>query len=214
MRIDILTIFPDLCRTVLGESILKLAQEKGVVECHVHDIRDFTDDKRRTIDDRPFGGGPGMVMMPEPLSKAIEHVKTLNKGPVLYMTPAGERFVQKKARELAATSGFILLCGRYEGIDQRVIDSLVDEEISIGEYVLSGGELPALVITEAVTRLLPGALGDDESTTEESFSEALGGKKEYPQYTRPAEFRDMKVPDILLSGNHEEIKKWRLKNTR
>lgn len=213
MRIDIITLFPNMFAAPIGESIVKIAQEKGKLELHIHDLRSFAKDKRKTTDDRPFGGGPGMVMLAEPLFDAIEAVKKLNPGKVIFLTPHGERLVQAKAIHLSQSDSFILLCGHYEGIDHRVREALVDEELSIGDFVLSGGEIPAMVVIDAVARLLPGVLGDDTSTHEESFSEALEGKKEYPQYTRPAEFRGMKVPDILLSGDHEKIRQWRMEHT-
>lgn len=215
MRFDILTIFPDIFASYLGESIIKRAIEEKKIEIHVHNIREYSKDKHEKVDDTPYGGGPGMVMTPQPIYDCIQTVKKKNKGPVLYMSPRGETLTQPKATQLLETSqkeGLILLCGRYEGIDQRVIDMCVDEELSIGSYVLTGGELPAMVIVDVLTRLIPGVLGDDESSQEESFSEALKGKKEYPHYTRPEEFMGHKVPDILLSGHHAKIKEWRHDN--
>lgn len=209
MRIDLLTLFPDLLLPYFQDSILKRAVDSGSLELHVHNIRDYSTDKHKKVDDTPYGGGAGMLMTCQPLFDAIEAVKALNAGPVIYMAPQGETFTQMKAESLAESSGFILLCGRYEGIDQRVRDALVDQEISIGDYVLTGGELPALVVVDAVARLIPGVLGDEASAHMDSFSPGLNRKKEHPHYTKPAEFRGMKVPEVLLSGNHAEIEKWR-----
>lgn len=210
MRFDILTIFPDIFDSYFQESIIKRAQESGLIEIHTHNIRDYSEDKHKKVDDVPFGGGAGMLMTPQPLHAAITELKKHNKGPVIYFSPQGKNFTQSKAEKLAAKNqDVILLCGRYEGIDQRIIDSLVDEEISIGKYVLTGGELPAMILVDAVSRLIPGVLGKEESHQEDSFSAALNRKKEYPHYTRPAEFKGMKVPEVLLSGHHEKISKWR-----
>lgn len=175
----------------------------------VVNIRDHSNDKHKKTDDTPYGGGAGMVMTCQPLFDAIRAAKARNLGPVIYMSPAGKRLTQEKVEELATKPGLILLCGRYEGIDERVRENLVDEEISLGDFVLTGGELPALAITDAVARLIPGVLGADESAEEESFSEKLDRMIEYPHYTKPAEFEGMKVPDVLLSGNHAEIATWR-----
>lgn len=177
----------------------------------IYNIRDFTHDKHRTVDDRPFGGGPGMVLKPEPIFEAVEHVKETNRPweketPIILLSPQGRLFNQQIAWELAMKPGIVLICGHYEGVDERVREHLATDEISIGEYVLSGGELPAMVIIEAVTRLIPGVLGSEESTREESFSQ---GVLEYPQYTRPADYRSWTVPEVLLSGNHQEIARWR-----
>lgn len=210
MRFDILTIFPNIFDSYINTSILKRARDKKLIKIHIHDIRKFSKDKHRKVDNLPFGGGAGMVMTPQPLYDCIKHVKRLNKGPVLYLSPRGKVFTQIKAEKFSKSKkGLILLCGHYEGIDQRIIDSLVDEEISVGNYVLTGGELPALIVIDAVTRLIPDVLGRAESHQEDSFSKSLGRKKEYPHYTRPAEFKGMKVPDVLTSGNHKEINKWR-----
>jgi tRNA (guanine37-N1)-methyltransferase len=221
VRFDILTIFPNIFDSYLKESILKRALQKKAIKIVIHDIRKFSKDKHHKVDAPPYGGGPGMVMMPQPLYDCIQQVKKLNKGPVLYMSPRGKLFTQAVAKKWAKlaqkaparskkkVSGLILVCGRYEGIDQRIIDLLVDEEVSIGKYVLTGGELPAMVIIDAIIRYLPGVLGDETSHEEESFSKALKGKKEYPHYTRPAVFKGRKVPEVLLSGNHAKIKKWR-----
>lgn len=214
MQFDILTLFPNLILPYFEDSILKRAIKNGEISVRVHDIRDFSKDKHKKVDDTPYGGGAGMVMTCQPLFDAINAVKKLNKGPVIYMSPAGNRFTQIIAEKLSKKKSVILLCGRYEGIDQRVIDALVDEEISLGDFVLTGGELAACAIVDAVSRLIPGVLGADESSEEESFSKALERKKEYPHYTKPAVYEGMKVPDVLISGDHEKIKKWRMKNRK
>jgi tRNA (guanine37-N1)-methyltransferase len=207
---DIITIFPNLCKGYLKDSVIKREIVKGTIKVRFHDIRKYTKNKHGKVDDTPYGGGAGMVMTPQPLFDCIQAVKKKNTGPVIYMSPKGAIFTHKVAEKLAAKGDdLILLCGRYEGIDQRVIDLCVDKEISIGKYVLTGGELPALVILDAVTRLLPEALGNEESTEEESFSDALNGKKEYPHYTKPSVFEGLDVPEILRGGNHAEIDKWR-----
>ena len=211
MRIDILTVFPDMVSGAAGHSILKRAQDGGLLEIVIHDIREFAHDRHRSTDDAPFGGGPGMVMKPEPLFEAVEHIRGLLPAPsespfVVLMTPQGRRFDQETARELAQYPWLVLICGHYEGVDERVREHLVDDEISIGDYVVTGGELPALVVLDAVARLVPGVLGGEESAALDSFSEGL---LEYPQYTRPAEFRGWRVPDVLLSGHHGEVKSWR-----
>jgi len=208
MRIDVLTLFPEMFESPLNYSILKRAQEQGIVAVAVTNIRDFATDKYRKVDDKPYGGGPGMVMMPGPLFDCFEHVQRLapHRGRVILLTPQGQRFDQAKARELAGEDRLILIAGRYEGFDERIRVGLDAEQISIGDYVLNGGELAAMVIIDAVVRLLPGALGDEDSAKDDSFS---GGLLEYPQYTRPEVFRDMKVPDILLSGDHAKIAQWR-----
>jgi len=210
MRIDVLTLFPEMFESPLSYSILKRAQESNIVEIVLTDIRDFTTDKYKKVDDKPYGGGPGMVMMPGPVFDCFEHVEKLSpeKGPVILLTPQGQKFDQKKAVELSKEKQLILISGRYEGFDERIRIGLGAEQISIGDFVLSGGELAAMVIVDAVVRLLAGALGDEGSAGDDSFSEGL---LEYPQYTRPEVFRDMKVPDILLSGSgdHEKIARWR-----
>ena len=208
MRVDVLSIFPEMFAPVLGTSILRIAQEKGAVEFYVRDIRDYTDDKRRTTDDRPYGGGPGMVMMPGPVFKAVETVDAETQPPArrIMLSPQGERFTQRKAASLAVEPRRMLICGRYEGFDERIREGLNAEELSIGDYVLSGGEMAALVVIDAVVRLLPGVLGCAESPNDESFSNSL---LEYPQYTRPPEFRGMRVPEILLSGDHGRVAEWR-----
>lgn len=213
IRFDILTIFPQIFESYFNESIIKRAQNKELVKIVIHDIRKFSKDKHKKVDDIPFGGGAGMVMTPEPLYNAIKFVKKTNKGKVVYLSPQGKVLTQVKVEKLSSeikkTEGMILICGRYEGIDQRIIDLLVDEEISIGKYILTGGELPAMILVDAVTRLIPGVLGKEESHQSDSFSKALKRKKEHPHYTRPANFKGEKVPDILISGNHKEIEKWR-----
>jgi tRNA (guanine37-N1)-methyltransferase len=208
MRIDVLTLFPEMFTGVLEYSIVKRAREAGVVTVNLVNFRDWAQDKHHTVDDSPFGGGPGMVIKPEPVFDTVAAVRATQKpvGPLVYLSPKGERFNQALARELSALPCLTVLCGRYEGLDQRVVDHLVDREISVGDYVLSGGEPAAIVLLDAVVRLLPGALGDEASTVEESFSEGL---LEYPQYTRPAEYGGWKVPEVLLSGNHEAIRRWR-----
>ncbi len=205
MKIDVLTLFPAMFAGPLDESIVKRAREAGLLDLRIHDLRDFTHDRHRTVDDRPFGGGPGMLLKPEPIFEAVEAIAGENTK-VILTTPAGRPFKQAVARELADCESLLIICGSYEGVDERVREALVDEEISIGDYVLTNGALPAMVMIDTVTRLLPGALGDEDSATDESFRDGL---LEYPHYTRPAEFRGMKVPDVLLSGHHGEIEKWR-----
>lgn len=205
MRVDIITIFPDIFFGPFNESIVNRAIKRGLIEINVVDLRDFTHDKRRTVDDKPYGGGPGMLMKPEPIFEAVQSLKS-DDSTVLLTTPQGKTFNQKLARELSLKKHLIIVCGHYEGVDQRICDLLIDMELSIGDYVLTSGNLPAMVITDAVTRLIPGALGCAESSEDESFSE---NTLEYPQYTRPPEFRGLKVPDVLLSGNHQEIGNWR-----
>ncbi len=207
IRFDIITIFPEVFTPILNESILKRAQEKKKVVIHVHDLRDYTEDKKhRKVDDRPFGGGPGMVMMAQPLFDAIKAIKGRRKVTVIYTSPAGKSFTQSHAKRLTNLKNLIIICGHYEGIDQRVLEHLVDEEISVGDYVLTGGEIPAMLIVDAVSRLIPGVLGKEESLLNESFE---GNLLEGPQYTRPANFRGKKVPDVLLSGNPKAIQHWR-----
>jgi tRNA (guanine37-N1)-methyltransferase len=229
MRIDILTLFPDICRAPLGESIMKRAQENGIVDLRIHNLRDWTTDKHHIVDDAPFGGGQGMVMKPEPIFAAVEdlcgvHHKTSHaeqsgmrngESRIILMSPAGRRLDQKMVMKLSHESHLIIICGHYEGVDHRVIQHLVDQEISIGDYVLTNGAIAAVVLVDAIVRLLPGALGHEQSAIDDSFNHGL---LEAPHYTRPAEFRDWKVPEVLLSGNHAEIAKWRkeqgLKRTR
>ena len=217
MVFDVVTIFPDFFSGILANGMLKRAAAAGCVEIRLHDLRDHTDDKHRTVDDRPFGGGPGMVFKPEPVFRAVEALKAGGeKFPVVLLSPQGRVLTQSVARELAQESRVVLICGRYEGVDERVAEHLATDEISIGDYVLSGGELAAAVVMEAVTRLIPGALGNEESTEQDSFSlgeagpaSAGQGLLDSPHYTRPAEFHGWKVPEVLLSGNHEEIRQWR-----
>jgi len=233
MRIDIVTLFPEICRAPLNESMMKRAQEKGIVELRIYNLRDWTTDKHHVVDDAPFGGGQGMVMKPQPIFAAVEDLgrqppntqrPTLNvqgsqienrKSKVILMSPAGRRFDQQLARELSQEPHLIIVCGHYEGVDHRVIEHLIDLEISIGDYVLTNGAITAVVLVDAVVRLLPGVLGHEQSATDDSFATQL---LEAPQYTRPAEFRGWKVPEVLLSGNHAEIAKWRkeqaIKRTR
>lgn len=213
MRIDILTLFPEMFTAVLGQSILRIAQEKGLVEYHLWDIRNFSPDKHKKVDDRPYGGGPGMVMRPEPVFNAIEEIEEASGQPSrkVLLTPQGVRFSQRLAEELAREARLMLLCGHYEGFDERIRQGFDFLEVSIGDYVLSGGELPAMVVVDAVVRLIPGVLGDVGSPLDESFR---GGLLEYPQYTRPQEFRGMKVPEVLVSGDHEKVKRWRLEQAR
>ena len=236
MTFHIITIFPDIFDSYINESILKRAQEAGAINVVVHDLRKYATDKHKTTDDTPTGGGPGMVMKPEPIFECLKSIRLKENprfkikpnsknlffsesSPILLMTPQGKQFTQKEAQKCAdkKRDSVILICGRYEGIDQRVHDYMIDFEYSIGPYVLSGGELPALVITEAITRLLPDVLGNEESLKEESHSKET--TKEYPQYTKPAVFSptadiELQTPEILLSGNHEEIKKWRDNNSQ
>ncbi|MFZ0733391.1 MAG: tRNA (guanosine(37)-N1)-methyltransferase TrmD [Candidatus Sulfotelmatobacter sp.] len=231
MKADIVTIFPDFFRGPLEHGITRRACEMGLAKIEVHDLRQFTKDRHRTVDDRPFGGGEGMVLKPEPIFECLEpfglasHEQRLARTSgesVILLSAQGERFTQKIAAELAALDRIVLICGRYEGVDERVADFLADRELSIGDYVLSGGELAAAVIIEAVTRLLPGAVGNAASTRQESFTAhapqpadgpdstcGSGGLLDYPHYTRPADFRGMPVPEVLLNGNHDEIRRWR-----
>jgi tRNA (guanine37-N1)-methyltransferase len=208
MRVDILTLFPEMFESPLNCSILKRARDESIVEIILTDIRDFSTDSYRKVDDKPYGGGPGMVMMPGPVFDCLEHVRKLSpaKGRTILLTPQGRTFDQKKAAELSKEKRLILIAGKYEGFDERIRIGLDAEQISIGDYVLNGGELAAMVIIDSVVRLLPGALGDEDSAKDDSFSNGL---LEYPQYTRPEVFRDMKVPDILLSGDHAKIAEWR-----
>ncbi|HEU0210449.1 MAG TPA: tRNA (guanosine(37)-N1)-methyltransferase TrmD [Candidatus Udaeobacter sp.] len=212
MRIDIVTLFPEICRAPLGESMMKRAQEKGIVELQIHNLRDWTTDKHHVVDDAPFGGGQGMVMKPEPIFAAVEDLKqrrsnTQRPTPKVILTsPAGRRFNQKLAKQLSQESNLIIVCGHYEGVDHRVIEHLADLEISIGDYVLTNGAIAAVILVDAIVRLLPGTLGHEQSAADDSFSDVL---LEAPQYTRPAEFRGWKVPDVLVSGNHSEIATWR-----
>ena len=236
VKIDILTLFPDICRAPLGESIMKRAQENGIIDLRILNLRDWTKDKHRIVDDAPFGGGQGMVMKPEAIFAAVEELRGAKentadtqcpalevqqskiengKPKVIVMSPAGRRFDQQMATELSRESHLVIICGHYEGIDHRVIEHLVDLEISIGDYVLTNGAIAAVVFVDAIVRLLPGVLGHEQSAVDDSFNDGL---LEAPQYTRPAEFRGWKVPQVLVSGNHAEIAKWReeqaMKRTR
>jgi tRNA (guanine37-N1)-methyltransferase len=205
MKIDVLTLFPEMFAGPLDASIVLRARKGGLLNLRVHNLRDYAHDRHKTVDDRPFGGGPGMLLKPEPAFEAVEALAGAETK-VILLSPSGRRFDQAIARELATQTHLLLLCGSYEGFDERIREQLADEELSIGDYVLTNGAMPAMIVIDAVTRLLPGVLGDDESSKDESFSHGL---LEYPQYTRPAEFRGMKVPEALLSGNHAEIARWR-----
>jgi len=210
VKIDVLTLFPAMFVGPLDESIIMRARKAGLLDLKIHQLRDWTQDRHKTVDDRPFGGGPGMLMKPEPLFAAVENIRR-ESTKVILLTPSGRKFSQAIARELADQKDLLFVTGHYEGFDERVRENLADDELSIGDYVLTNGALPAMVVVDAITRLLPGVLGDDESSRDESFSQGL---LEYPQYTRPAEFRGMKVPDVLMSGNHAEIEKWRREQAR
>jgi tRNA (guanine37-N1)-methyltransferase len=228
MDFDVLTIFPEFFRSILEHGLLKRAMASGHATIRLHDLRDYTDDRHRTVDDRPFGGGPGMVFKPEPLFRAVEALRAEAQAPaagdecaeqgfpVILLSPQGRLLTQAVAEELSQSARLILICGRYEGVDERVAEHLATDEISIGDFVLSGGELPAAVVMEAVTRLLPGVLGNEESCEQDSFAVPAGAPAEVrhglldcPHYTRPAEFRGWKVPEVLLSGNHQEVRQWR-----
>ena len=211
LRFDIITIFPGMFPAVCQESMLKRAQEKKKVTIRIHDLRDYTCDKYRQVDDRPFGGGPGMVMMPEPIFAAVKKIKGRRQAHVILTCAGGVKFTQKKAKEYMREKNIILICGHYEGVDERVRQELVDESVSVGDYVLTGGELPAMIVVDAVTRLIPGVLGKEESLHSESFENNL---LEYPQYTRPADFKGRKVPEVLLSGHHRAIENWRQEQSR
>jgi len=210
VRIDILTLFPRMFEGPLDESILKKARERALVQIAIHNVRDHAEGKHRITDDRPFGGGPGMVMKVEPMVRCIESLKTLDSHVVL-LTPQGKRLEQSTLQSLSQKKHLILVCGHYEGVDDRVRQLMVNEEISIGDYVLTNGAIPAMVVVDGVTRLVPGVLGHDDSSKDESFSHGL---LEYPQYTRPEDFRGVKVPEVLLSGNHQQIAKWRQEMSR
>jgi tRNA (guanine37-N1)-methyltransferase len=209
MRIDIITIFPKMFEQVLNESIIRRAQNKGKVKIYIHNLRDYSQDKHKKVDDRPYGGGSGMIMRPEPIFRAVEDIKSKiknKKSKVILLSPQGKRLNQELVKELARLKNLILICGHYEGVDERVKRYLVDEEISIGDYILTGGEIPAMVLVDCVVRLIPGVLGNKKSLKFESFQ---GNLLEYPQYTRPANFRGMKVPKVLLSGDHKKIEAFR-----
>ncbi len=210
--IDIITIFPKIFDSIVEFGVIKEAFKKNICELNIHNLRDFSSDRRGSIDDRPFGGGPGMVLMPEPIYEAVNFIKEKNKvkeknrQKVILLSASGEKLEQNRLKYFSKLENIILICGRYEGVDQRVIDLLVDFEISVGDYILTGGEIPAMIILDGVTRLLPGVVGKEESLKEESFE---GYLLDYPQYTKPRVFKDIGVPEILLSGNHKSIKKWR-----
>jgi tRNA (guanine37-N1)-methyltransferase len=208
VKIDIVTIFPPMIQAALSDGVVGRAIAGGVVDLKVHDLRDYTADRHRVVDDTPFGGGPGMVLKPDPLFAAVDAIRSERGGPaaVVLTSPDGERFTHAAAERLSRLEHFVILCGRYEGVDERVRTALATETLSIGDYVLSGGELAALVIVDCVTRLVPGVVGDQASVARDTFA---GGLLDYPQYTRPAEFRGMRVPDVLLSGHHREIERWR-----
>jgi tRNA (guanine37-N1)-methyltransferase len=205
VRIDIITLFPEICRAPLNESMMKRAQEHGALDLRLWNLRDWTADKHHVVDDAPFGGGQGMVMKPEPIFAAVESFRT-NESKIVLMSPAGRRFDQKLASKLAKESHLIIICGHYEGIDHRVVEHLVDLELSIGDYVLTNGAIAAVVVVDAIVRLLPGVLGHEQSAADDSFSSGL---LEAPQYTRPADFRGWRIPDVLLTGNHSQIAAWR-----
>ena len=215
MIFDIMTLFPELVSSVLGESIIGRAQKSGVIEVNCHNIRDYSEDKHRRVDDTPYGGGKGMLMAAPPIYNCYEHIINSRKEElntrVIFMSPSGKLFDQKKAEELSEYDRVIVLCGHYEGVDRRIIDEIVDEEISIGDFVLTGGEIPACIIVDAVARLVDGVLSDPECYEKESISSGL---VEYPQYTRPYEFHGVKVPDVLISGHHENIDKWRYEEAK
>lgn len=212
MRFDIISIFPESFVSYFGASILKRAQKNRLIEIHTHNLRDFTTDKHKTVDDTPYGGGAGMVLKIESIWRCIQFLISnikykISKNRIILLSAKGKKFTQADARRLVKYDRLILICGRYEGVDERVAEYLADEELSIGDYVLTGGEIPAMIVVDAVTRLIPGSLGNIESAKTESHSKK--GVVEYPQYTKPEEFRGMKVPEVLLSGNHKEIEKWR-----
>lgn len=210
MRIDVLTLFPGMFAGPLDESIVRRARETGLLELTIHDLRNYTHDRHRTVDDRPFGGGPGMLMKPEPIFEAVDQLASPQSHVVL-LCPSGKPFSQATAQAMSQREHLLLVCGSYEGVDDRVREGLADEEVSLGDFVLTNGALPAMAIIDAVTRLLPGALGHENSRTEESFS---ANELEYPQYTRPAEYRGMRVPEVLLSGDHAQIAMWRKEQSR
>lgn len=211
MQVDVITLFPEVVTVPLGASIMGRAREKGVLDLRVHDLRKHGMGKYRQVDDAPFGGGPGMVMRPEPIAAMLEEVRT-PQSKVIFMTPQGKPFNQAIARRLSTEPHLIFLCGHYEGVDQRIVDTMVDEEISLGDYVLTNGAIAAAVVVDAIVRLVPGVLGDDESAVQESFTESA--LLDHPHYTRPAEWQGRRVPDILLSGDHGKIAKWRKEQAR
>ncbi|HFL2578764.1 TPA: tRNA (guanosine(37)-N1)-methyltransferase TrmD [Clostridioides difficile] len=209
MRFHIMTLFPEIFNSYMDESIMKRAVEKGIIEVHIYNIRDFSNNKHKKVDDYPFGGGAGMVMTPQPIYDTYKHIITthnINNPSVIYLTPKGKVYNQSMAKQMSLKEDIILLCGHYEGIDERITDLIVTDEISIGDYVLTGGELPALIMIDSISRLIPGVLNQEESFEEESFKDNL---LEYPHYTRPRDFEGLKVPEVLLSGNHKKIDEWR-----
>ena len=209
MRFHIMTLFPEIFNSYMDESIMKRAVEKGIIEVHIYNIRDFSNNKHKKVDDYPFGGGAGMVMTPQPIYDTYKHIITthnINNPSVIYLTPKGKVYNQSMAKQMSLKEDIILLCGHYEGIDERIIDLIVTDEISIGDYVLTGGELPALIMIDSISRLIPGVLNQEESFEEQSFKDNL---LEYPHYTRPRDFEGLKVPEVLLSGNHKKIDEWR-----
>ncbi|MBJ8568767.1 tRNA (guanosine(37)-N1)-methyltransferase TrmD [Clostridioides difficile] len=209
MRFHIMTLFPEIFNSYMDESIMKRAVEKGIIEVHIYNIRDFSNNKHKKVDDYPFGGGAGMVMTPQPIYDTYKHIITthnINNPSLIYLTPKGKVYNQSMAKQMSLKEDIILLCGHYEGIDERIIDLIVTDEISIGDYVLTGGELPALIMIDSISRLIPGVLNQEESFEEESFKDNL---LEYPHYTRPRDFEGLKVPEVLLSGNHKKIDEWR-----
>ena len=214
MKFDVVTIFPQMFSAPMAEGVVARGVAAGLVDLKVHDLRDFTTDRHRVVDDVPYGGGPGMVLKPEPIARAVEHVKTTRgtPGAIVLTSPQGRLLTAREAERLAGLGHVAILCGRYEGVDERIREHVATEEISIGDYVLSGGELPALVLIEAVTRLVPGVIGKEDSHARDSFSEP--GLLDHPHYTRPQEFRGMRVPDVLLSGNHAAIESWRREAAR
>jgi tRNA (guanine37-N1)-methyltransferase len=212
VKFSIITIFPDLIRNFLNYGLLEKAIHNGLVEVDVHDLRQFSRNKHRKVDDRPFSGGPGMVLMPDPLFRAVEHIKSRQPGRVVLFSAYGRILKQERVKELAALEHLILICGRYEGVDQRAIDSLVDEEISLGEYVLMGGEIAAEALLESVSRMVPGVVGNPESVTGDSFYQQ--DQFTFPQYTQPRSYRGLEVPEVLLAGNHKEIQAWRAQNRK
>lgn len=209
MRFHIMTLFPEIFNSYMDESIMKRAVEKGIIEVHIYNIRDFSNNKHKKVDDYPFGGGAGMVMTPQPIYDTYKHIITthnISNPSVIYLTPKGKVYNQSIAKQMSLKEDIILLCGHYEGVDERIIDLIVTDEISIGDYVLTGGELPALIMIDSISRLIPGVLNQEESFEEESFKDNL---LEYPHYTRPRDFEGLKVPEVLLSGNHKKIDEWR-----
>lgn len=212
MRFDVVTIFPEVFEAVFGRGVVGRGLERGLLALHAHDLRDFTSDRHRQVDDAPFGGGAGMVLKPEPIFAAVEAIRPSNPGPVVLMEPWGEPLTQTMAHQLAAEPGLIIVCGRYEGVDDRVRQALAAREVSIGDYVLSGGEIPAMVLVDVIARLVPGVLGAETSLAQDAFTE--GGTGGYPQFTRPAEWRGLEVPEVLLSGNHAAIERWRREHAR